>query len=52
MARLRAGSTRTSLRRVLRLIRENGLLAPTHIGSARGPRAHEGTIIPETVDTM
>ena len=40
------------LRRVLRLMRENGLLAPTRVGSARGPRAHDGTIIPETVDAM
>jgi putative transposase len=51
-ARLRHGGTRTSLRRVLRLMRENDLLAPTRAGSARGPRAHDGTIIPETVDTM
>src|SRR4051794_20162098 len=51
-ARLRAGGTRTSLRRVLRLMRENGLLAPTRAGSSRGPRAHDGTIIPETVDAM
>lgn len=39
-ARLRHAGTRTSLRRVLRLMRENGLLAPG------------GTIIPDTVDTM
>src|SRR4051794_23726821 len=51
-ARLRAGGTRTSLRRVLRLMRENGLLTPTRVGAARGPRAHDGTIIPETVDAM
>jgi putative transposase len=51
-ARLRHAGTRTSLRRVLRLMRENDLLAPTRVGSARGPRAHDGTIIPETVDTM
>jgi putative transposase len=51
-ARLRAGGTRISLRRVLRLMRQNGLLAPTRAGSARGPRAHDGTIIPETIDTM
>ena len=51
-ARLRAAGTRTSPRRVLRLMRENGLLAPTRVGSARGPRAHEGTIIPDTVDAM
>ena len=51
-ARLRAGGTRTSIRRVLRLMRENGLLAPTRAGSARGPRAHDGTIISDTVDAM
>ena len=51
-ARLRAAGTRTSLRRVLRLMRENELLAPTRVGSARGPRAHGGTIIPDAVDAM
>ena len=51
-ARLRHAGTRTSLRRVLRLMREHDLLAPTRMGSARGPRAHDGTIIPDTVDTM
>ena len=51
-ARLRHAGTRTSLRRVLRLMRENDLLAPNRVRSARGPRAHDGTIIPETVDTM
>ena len=51
-ARLRHGGTRTSLRRVLRLMRANGLLAPGRVGSPRGPRTHDGTIIPETVDTM
>jgi putative transposase len=51
-ARLRHAGTRTSLRRVLRLMRENDLLAPSRVGSPRGPRNHDGTIIPETVDTM
>lgn len=51
-ARLRHAGTRTSLRRVLRLMREHDLLAPTRTGSTRGPRTHDGTIIPETVDTM
>jgi transposase InsO family protein len=51
-ARLRIGGIRTSLRRVLRLMRENGLLAPSRVGTPRGPRNHDGTIIPETVDTM
>src|SRR6201992_3112768 len=51
-ARLRHAGTRTSLRRVLRLMRDNDLLAPSRVGSTRGPRAHDGTIIPEPVDTM
>ncbi len=51
-ARLRFAGIRTSKRRVLRLMREHGLLAPSRVGSPRGPRAHDGTIIPETVDTM
>jgi putative transposase len=51
-ARLRHAGTRTSLRRVLRLMRQNNLLAPTRVGSPRGPRHHDGTIIPGTVNTM
>jgi transposase InsO family protein len=51
-ARLRHAGTRTSRRRVLRLMREHGLLAPARAGSPRGPRTHDGTIIPATVDTM
>lgn len=51
-ARLRHAGTRTSLRRVLRLRRENDLLTPRRVGSPRGPRNQDGTIIPETVDTM
>ena len=51
-ARLRWAGVRTSQRRVLRLMRENGLLAPSRTGSPRGPRAHDGTIIPEAVDVM
>jgi putative transposase len=51
-ARLRHAGTRTSLRRVLRLMRQNDLLAPTRAGAPRGPRHHDGTIIPERVDTM
>jgi hypothetical protein len=43
-ARLRHAGTRTSLRRVLRLMRENDLLAPGRVGSPRGPRSHDGTI--------
>src|SRR5690348_4045627 len=51
-ARLRHGGIRTSRRRVLRLMRAHALLAPSRVGSARGPRSHDGTIIPDTVDTM
>jgi putative transposase len=51
-ARLRVAGVRSSKRRVLRLMRENDLLAPARVGSRRGPRSHDGTIIPATVDTM
>src|ERR671933_1024651 len=51
-ARLRMAGVRTSKRRVLRLMRERGLLAPSRVGAPRGPRTHDGTIIPDAVDTM
>jgi putative transposase len=51
-ARLRLAGVRSSKRRVLRLMRENNLLAPSRGGSSRGPRSHDRTIIPETMDTM
>jgi transposase InsO family protein len=51
-ARLRCQGTRTSLRRVLRLMGENDLLAPGRVGAPRGPRSHDGTIIPEAIDTL
>jgi transposase InsO family protein len=51
-ARLRYQGIRTSRRRVLRLMKAHGLLAPGRVGSPRGPRAHDGTIIPDKVDTM
>ena len=51
-ARLRHAGLRTSKERVRRLMRENGLSAATRTGRPRGPRNHDGTIIPETVDTM
>src|SRR4051794_9385017 len=44
-ARLRYAGTRTSLHRVLRLMRQDNLLAPTRAGSPRGPRNHDGAII-------
>ena len=51
-ARLRLAGVRTARRRVLRLMKANRLLAPSRVGSPRGPRTHDGTIIPERVDTM
>ena len=51
-ARLRYAGVWTSKRRVLRLMREHDLLAPSRVGSPRGPRSHDGTIIPEAVDVM
>jgi transposase InsO family protein len=51
-ARLRHGGVRTSKRRVLRLMGAHDLLAPARVGSPRGPRNHDGTIIPDAVDTL
>jgi transposase InsO family protein len=51
-ARLRFAGIRTSKRRVLRLMREHGLLAPGRVGRPHGPRAHDGTIRTERVDEM
>jgi putative transposase len=51
-ARLRFSGIRTSRRRVLRLMREHGLLAHQRAGRPHGPRAHDGTIITERVDVM
>ena len=51
-ARLRFAGVRTSRHRVLRLMREHALLAPSRVGSPRGPRNHDGTIIPHALDTM
>lgn len=45
-AKLRHRGIRTSRGRVLRLMREHELRAPTRSGAPRGPRSHEGTIIP------
>ena len=51
-ARLRGAGIRTSKGRVLRLMREAGLLAPTRVGQPHGPKAHDGTIIPDRPDAM
>ena len=46
------GEVCTSKRRVLRLMGKHGLLAPSRVGSPKGPRNHDGTIIPDRVDAM
>ena len=51
-ARLRIRAIRSSKRRVLRLMREQGLLAPQRLGNCHGPKTHDGTIITEAVDQM
>ena len=51
-ARLRHRGLCTSKERVRRVMRENGLAAATRDGRPRGPRSHDGTIIPETIDAM
>ena len=51
-ARLRHAGVRSSKRRVLRLMGAHDLLAPSRVGSPRGPRNHDGTIIPDAVDTL
>jgi putative transposase len=51
-ARLRFAAIRTSRRRVLRLMREHDLLAPSRVGRPHGPKAHDGTIRTERVDAM
>jgi putative transposase len=51
-ARLRFAGIRTSRRRVLRLMRAHGLLAPGRVGRPHGPKAHDGTIRTGRVDEM
>lgn len=51
-ARLRWQGVRTSKARVLRLMREAQLLAPTRLGHAHGPKAHDGTITTDAPDQM
>ena len=51
-ARLRWQAVRTSKARVLRLMRAAKLLAPTRLGHAHGPKAHDGTITTEVPDQM
>lgn len=51
-ARLQQAGIRTSKGRVLRLMRESGLLASHRVGSNRGPKNHDGTITRACVDEM
>jgi len=51
-ARLRFQGIRTSPRRTLRIMRENGLLAFQRQGSPHGPKAHDGTIKTIAVDEI
>ncbi|MFN8161570.1 MAG: IS3 family transposase [Solirubrobacterales bacterium] len=51
-ARLRRRGTRTARKRVLRLMREDGVLAPTPQVRKRAARLHEGTITVEAPDTL
>jgi transposase InsO family protein len=51
-ARLRAEGIRTSKARVLRLMREAGLLATQRGERVRGPKVHDGTIVTERPDVM
>jgi len=50
-ARLRFAGIRTSPRRVRRVMRENGLLAPHRVGRTE-TRPHDGTIITDKVNEM
>lgn len=51
-ARLRAKGIRTSKARVLRLMREANLLAPSRGKRVLGPKVHDGTIITDAPDQM
>jgi len=51
-ARLRFKGIRTSKQRVRRLMREHGLQAPQRAGHPHGPKAHDGTIIPQQPNVM
>jgi transposase InsO family protein len=51
-AKLRFQDIRTSPRRTLRIMRENGLLAFQRQGRPHGPKAHDGTIRTAAVDEI
>jgi len=51
-ARLQHAGHQVAKDRVLRVMREHGLLSPTRVGRARGPRVHDGTIVTDQADVM
>ena len=51
-ARMRRRGIRTARKRVLRLMREDGILAPTAQVRKRAARLHEGTLTVEAPDTL
>jgi putative transposase len=51
-ARLRVREVRTSMRRVLRLMRDNDLLAPQRQPQPVEPKRHDGTILAERPNQM
>ncbi len=51
-ARLRHKGMAVSKERVRRLMREHGLQAPHRDGTARGPKVHDGTILPGAPNRM
>jgi transposase InsO family protein len=51
-ARLRFKGIPASKERVRRLMRQCGLQAPHRVGSNKGPRIHDGTIIPDAPNRM
>jgi len=51
-ARLRHRGIRADKERIRRLMGQHNLLAPTRTGKPRGPRVHDGTIIPIAPNVM
>ena len=51
-ARLRYKGISVSKERVRRLMRAHGLQAPARAGAARGPKVHDGTILPEAPNRL
>ena len=51
-ARLRFRGIRADKERIRRLMGQHDLLAPTRVGKPRGPKVHDGTIIPMAPNVM